>query len=165
MLRLKPPLSLMLSPGPEGVGSHQWPAAAFASIHSAVLIDEHFSERMLARVWMISAVLCIVAGVAMWVRIDVFHAASFLLGGVVAILNLRWLEYSVRRMLDAQEGRVKGKRLWPKMVARYAFLGAIAYVIFKGYLLSVSAFLAGLFVPVAALMLEAVYELVAALRS
>jgi ATP synthase I chain len=130
-----------------------------------VLIDEHFSERILTRIWMVSAVLCLLAALWMWVHMDVFHAASFLLGGVVAILNLRWLEYSVRRMLDADAGRAKARRLWPKMVARYAFLGAIAYVIFKGYLLSVSAFLAGLFVPVAALMLEAVYELVAALRS
>lgn len=114
---------------------------------------------------MISAVVSLAVAIALWIKFGATFALSFLLGAVAAIVNLRWLESSVRRMTG--EDYVPGKhlRLWPKMLLRYAFLGAIAYVIFKGYFVSVSALLAGLFVPIAALMLEAAYELVLALKS
>ncbi len=128
-------------------------------------LTEEFSERLLVRVWMISAVLSLVAAIVLWVKYGAAQALSFLLGAVVAIVNLRWLESSVRRMFDLDSEVKKRKRLWPKMVARYLFLGVIAYVIFKGYFVSVSEFLGGLFIPVFALMLEAAYEAYVALRS
>lgn len=129
------------------------------------MLTESFSDNLLTRVWIISAVISLVAALALWAKFNAAFALSFLLGAVVAIINLRWLESSVRRMTS--EDFVPGRRLrlWPKMLLRYLFLGAIAYVIFKGYFVSVSALLAGLFVPIAALMLEAAYELFIALKS
>lgn len=116
--------------------------------------------------WMISATIALLGAAALFFRSGWTIAASFFLGAAVAVVNLRWMEYSVHRMLDAQLGtRRRGKRLLWKMLLRYAFLGAVAYVIFKGYFVSVTAFLIGLFVPIAALMLEAAYEMLVALRS
>ncbi len=116
--------------------------------------------------WMISAVLALLGAAALLLRARWPVAASFFLGAAVAVVNLRWMEYSVRRMFDAQLGQGRGsKRLLWKALLRYAFLGAVAYVIFKGYFVSVTAFLVGLFVPIAALMIEAAYEMIVALRS
>ncbi|MBV9670237.1 MAG: hypothetical protein JOZ43_04705, partial [Acidobacteriales bacterium] len=119
----------------------------------------------------------------------------FFLGAVVAIVNLRWLEYSVSQIMDAfevtgaqaraaaeeqraekkdgaaevvQEEKVlvkKRPRSWPKLVLRYAFLGAIAYVILRSRFVSIGPFLAGLFLPILALMLEGAYEAYAAFRA
>lgn len=116
--------------------------------------------------WMISAALGFIGAAALWFRSGWQMAASLFLGAAVAIVNLRWMEFSVRRMFDAQLGERRGsKRLVWKALLRYAFLGAVAYVIFKGYFVSVRAFLVGLFVPIAALMIEAAYEMIVALRS
>ena len=128
-------------------------------------LTDSFSDRILVRVWMISAGLSLIAAVALWIRFNAAFALSFLLGAIVAIINLRWLEGSVRRMLEADFSSGKRLRIWPKMLLRYLFLGAIAYVIFKGYFVSVSALLAGLFVPIIALMLEAAYEAYVAFKS
>ena len=49
-------------------------------------------------------------------------------------------------------------RTWPKMVLRYVFLGAIAYAILRGRFVSIGPFLAGLFLPILALVLEGAYE-------
>jgi hypothetical protein len=130
-----------------------------------VPLTDSFSDRILTRVWMISAVLSLLAAIALWIRFNAAFALSFLLGAIVAIVNLRWLEGSVRRMLDADLSSGKRLRIWPKMLLRYLFLAAIAYVIFKGYFVSVSALLAGLFVPIIALMLEAAYEAYVAFKS
>jgi small-conductance mechanosensitive channel len=163
------------------------------------LLREEVAQRYLERIWMVSCALALAGVVVAGFRGGVTLAVSFLLGAVVAVANLRWLEYSVKRVLDSRESdvaietgppdtraenapseqasdegeargnsatkiRAKPLGLWPKLVARYLFLGAVAYVIFKGYFVSVSAFLCGLFVPVAALMIEAGYEAVAAFR-
>jgi ATP synthase I chain len=114
---------------------------------------------------MISSAISLVATMVLWIRLGAATALCLLLGAAVAIVNLRWLEHSVSRMFDVQTEKGKAGRLWPKMLARYFFLGAVAYVIFTGYLVSVGAFLAGLFVPIAALMVEAAYEAYVASKS
>ena len=152
-------------------------------------------ERVLTRAWIVCTVLAFAGAGLFWYRTNAANALSFFLGAVVAIVNLRWLEYSVSQIMDAfevtgaqaraaaetepkagkdgaaeavQEEEVlvkKRPRSWPKLVLRYAFLGAIAYVILRSRFVSIGPFLAGLFLPILALMLEGAYEAYAAFRA
>ena len=84
---------------------------------------------------------------------------AYLLGAAASCLNFRWL----KRVVDSLGGAPR-RRLSPKfaifMGLRYLLLAAGGYVIVNFTSLSLPAALAGLFVPVAAVVLEIVYELI-----
>lgn len=86
-------------------------------------------------------------------------AGAYLLGAGASYLNFRWL----KRVVDAL-GAALSARPSPKFAIliglRYALLGAGAYVIVNFTSLSLPAALIGLLVPVAAVILEIIYELV-----
>ena len=152
-----------------------------------------FHDRALSRALMTCCILALLGTAFAYFRYTPAIALSFLLGAVVAIVNLRWLEYSVSQIMDVFESSgeqaraaaeastppetpalpeqmtaddpapeprlVKQRpRTWPKMVLRYVFLGAIAYAILRGRFVSIGPFLAGLFLPILALVLEGAYE-------
>jgi len=83
---------------------------------------------------------------------------AFLLGAAASYLNFRWL----KRVVDALGGAVQA-RPSPKFAIliglRYLLLAAGAYVIVNLTTLSLPAALTGLFVPVAAVILEILFEL------
>jgi len=87
-------------------------------------------------------------------------ALAYLLGAAASYLNFRWL----KRVADALGGALTA-RPSPKFAIliglRYALLGAGAYVIVNFTSLSLPAALIGLFVPVAAVIIEIVFELCA----
>ena len=156
-----------------------------------------FHDRALSRALMTCCILALLGTALAYFRYTPAIALSFLLGAVVAIVNLRWLEYSVSQIMDVFDATgaqartaaeaeqnpepplatatprdpdsdppnppeprlVKHRpRTWPKMVLRYVFLGAIAYAILRGRFVSTGPFLAGLFLPILALVLEGAYE-------
>jgi hypothetical protein len=84
---------------------------------------------------------------------------AYLLGAAASAMNFRWL----KRMVDSL-GAAPRRRLSPKfailMGLRYLLLAAGAYAIVNLTSLSLPAALAGLFVPVAAVILEIVFELI-----
>jgi hypothetical protein len=84
---------------------------------------------------------------------------AYLLGGAASYLNFRWLKRLVEGL-----GPAPRVRLRPKfaiiMGLRYLVLAAGAYVIVNFTSLSLPAALAGLFVPVAAVILEIIFELI-----
>ena len=86
-------------------------------------------------------------------------AVAFLLGAAASYLNFRWL----KRVVDALGGAAKS-RPSPKFAvligARYLLLALGAYAIVNLTPLSLPAALTGLFVPVAAVILEIVFELI-----
>lgn len=86
-------------------------------------------------------------------------AVAYLLGSSASYLNFRWL----KRVVDTLGGAT-GARPSPKFAVliglRYLLLGAGGYVIVNFTTLSLPAALIGLFVPVAAVILEIVFELV-----
>jgi hypothetical protein len=86
-------------------------------------------------------------------------AAAYLLGAGASYLNFRWLQGVVSAL-----GAVLSARAKPKYAIliglRYLLLGAGAYVIFNFTSLSLPAALIGLFVPVAAVILEIIFELI-----
>ena len=87
-------------------------------------------------------------------------AVAYLLGAAASYLNFRWL----KRVVDALGGALTA-RPSPKFAIliglRYVLLGAGAYAIVNFTSLSLPAALIGLFVPVAAVIVEIVFELVA----
>ncbi len=84
---------------------------------------------------------------------------AYLLGAGASYLNFRWL----KRVVDALGGALSA-RPSPKFAVliglRYLLLAAGGYVIVNFTTLSLPAALIGLFVPVAAVILEIVFELV-----
>lgn len=86
-------------------------------------------------------------------------AVAYLLGAGASCLNFYWL----KRAVDALSGSLKA-RPSPKFAIliglRYLLLGAGAYAIVNFTSLSLPAALIALFVPVAAVILEIVFELI-----
>jgi hypothetical protein len=86
-------------------------------------------------------------------------ALAYLLGAAASYLNFRWL----KRVVDALGGALAA-RPSPKFAIliglRYLLLGAGAYAIVNFTSLSLPAALIGLFVPVAAVIQEIIFELI-----
>lgn len=94
-------------------------------------------------------------------------SAGFLLGGLIGILNFVVLKRTVSAVGEVVvEGRATRsvKRQVFKFFFRYVLLAAVLYVIFKSSAVSVYGLFMGLFLPVGAILIEAVYELYSALR-
>ena len=81
-------------------------------------------------------------------------AAGFLLGSLLSWLNYRWL----RRMIEALGGSRRPRGF--AFALRYLLLGAAAYVILRFSRISLAGVLAGLFVLIAAVFAETIFELI-----
>lgn len=82
--------------------------------------------------------------------------AGFFLGAMISEINYRGLRAMVERLGPRRPRRRNGLRL----LLRYALLGAGAYVILAFTSISLPAVLAGLFVLIAAVIVEVIFELV-----
>lgn len=82
---------------------------------------------------------------------------GFLAGAAAALLNFGWLDQLVATL--GEGGRRPRKRLLLFLSARYLLLGLCGYVIVRYFGVSLVAALLGLFVGVAAVILEILYEL------
>ncbi|HLY17846.1 MAG TPA: ATP synthase subunit I [Bryobacteraceae bacterium] len=87
-------------------------------------------------------------------------AAAYLLGAAASYLNFRWLKRVVDALGPAAHARLSA-RFAILMGLRYLLLAAGAYVIVNFTTLSLPGALAGLFVPVAAVIGEIIFELIA----
>ena len=119
-------------------------------------IEDRAAGRMLLSIIVLTAV-GVVAGFAWkgWT-----WSGGFLLGALASYFNFRWLTSLTNSLGDAVAGKPPRKRMAVLMGLRYLILGAGAYVILNYSPLSLTAALAGLFVSVAAVILEAIFELV-----
>lgn len=86
-------------------------------------------------------------------------AGGFLAGSVASYLNFRWLKRLVEALGPGTAGKPPRARVAVFLGLRYALLGLGGYVILKSSVISLPAALAGLFVSVAAVILEIVFEL------
>ncbi len=94
-------------------------------------------------------------------------AAGVLLGCIVAWLNFVWLKQAISALADKVTASGKSKSsasTVAKFLLRYALVGIGAYVIFLSSRESLYGFLGGLFLAVAAILCEAVYEAFMGLR-
>ena len=82
-------------------------------------------------------------------------AGGFALGAAVSWINYRWLERTVRRL-----GQKRASSAMSVLAGlRYAILGLGAYVILRFTAISLPAALAGLFVSVAAVLMETIIQI------
>jgi hypothetical protein len=107
-------------------------------------------------------VLGMVLCLATWVAFGGRAALGFLLGCVIAYLNFQWLKSGVSGLADRVTNTGKphsGKGIVARFLLRYVLLGIAAYAILTRFPASLRGLFAGLFLPVAAIVCEAVYEL------
>ncbi|HET7871772.1 MAG TPA: ATP synthase subunit I [Terriglobales bacterium] len=104
----------------------------------------------------------------LWIRYRASLALSFLAGSVVAILNFHWL----KRTIEAMGEQIVATGAGPsrssavgRFMLRYFLIALVAYVILKSSANSLYGLFAGLSLPVAAILIEAAYQLYRALRA
>jgi hypothetical protein len=85
-------------------------------------------------------------------------AVSFALGAALGILNYYWLHEAVEALVTAGQSRIP-KSVVAKFLIRYPVAFGLVLVFFKTRWLPPMAILAGLFVPVAGLLIEAIIQL------
>lgn len=112
--------------------------------------------------------LLLAAGVLTFLSLrDWKMAVGFLLGGLIGVFNFVVLKRTVAAVGEVvAKGRATRsvKRQVFKFFFRYLLLAAVLYVIFKSSAVSVYGLFIGLFLPVGAILIEAIYEFYSALR-
>jgi len=120
--------------------------------------DELFYRRAMRRIYL-NILWLSVAGVmvAAW-RLGLAWALGFLIGASASAINFRWLH----NMVDSvgPDSRKPGKKLGLFLSFRYLLLGGAGYVIVRYFEVDIMAALVGLFVAVAAVLAEVLYELI-----
>lgn len=121
--------------------------------------DELDYDRAAARVGRLVVGLAVVGTVLAVALKGLGWGGGFFLGSLISGLNYRWL----RRMVDSlgPEGPRRPRRRGSVFLAlRYLLLGVAAYVIVRFTSVSLPAVFVGVFVLTAAIMIEAVIEIV-----
>lgn len=111
-------------------------------------------------------VLGLLVSAVAWAGFGFRAATGVLLGCTIAYLNFHWLKSGVSGLADRVTNTGKpqsGKGIVARFLLRYALLGVAAYAILTSFPASLRGLFAGLFLPVGAIVCEAVYELYAAL--
>jgi len=85
-------------------------------------------------------------------------AAGFVLGAALGILNYFWLHKAVEALAKAGQSRVP-KSVVAKFLIRYPLAFGLLFFFFKTGWLPPMSILAGLFIPVAGVLIEAIVQL------
>jgi len=119
-------------------------------------LEERFTERAIERIWKAMLILAAGGAILAYAWDGWRWSAGFLLGAAASAISFRWL----KRMVDAL-GSTRPTRQRVAILAglRYVLLGGGAYVILNYSPISITAALVGLFVSVAAVIVEIVIEL------
>jgi hypothetical protein len=99
-----------------------------------------------------------------WLRFGWRMALGFACGSAIAYLNFCWLERVVTALADRVTSTGKppsGRSVVARFLFRYLLMALGGYAIFSLSPASLYGLLAGLFLPVAGITCEAVYELYA----
>jgi ATP synthase I subunit len=94
-------------------------------------------------------------------------AVGLLLGSALGWINFRWLAASVNAIADRivkAQSRERGAVIVARGVGRIGLIALFAYGIFECSVRGLMGFLAGLAMPVVAMMCEAAYEFVVSIR-
>ena len=135
--------------------------------HPMTRSPDDFYSGAYARIVRFMLALGMVAMIAVLARFGVIVAAGFVVGCAIAFVNFHWLKRVVSALADraaATGERQSSKGVVLRFLLRYFLIALGAYAIFKISQDSLYGLLGGLFLPVGAILLEAVYELYAALR-
>jgi hypothetical protein len=131
---------------------------------SGALTDDFYAaaER---RIWRFQVVLALAGTAAAAWLAGWAGAAGFAVGAGVSSLNFLWLKQAVDALTEKAAGaevlatRGKRKALVWKFVGRYLLIAAAAYAILKHTTWDIRALLAGLFLFVAAILVEISFEI------
>ena len=127
---------------------------------------EYFYSGALLRIRRFMAVLAPVLIAAAWWRFGLRPAVGFAFGCAIAYVNFHWLKRVITGFVDRATGTTtsqSGSGIVFRFLVRYLLMAVGAYVILTVSPASLNGLLAGLFLPVAAIGCEAVYELYVAL--
>lgn len=141
------------------------PATSPADPNPQEVVTEDFYSGALNRIRHSMIALALIFLVAARWKFGRGAAIGFLLGCVIAYLNFHWLRNGVSGLADRVTGTRKsqsGAGIVLRFLLRYVLLGAAAYAILTSFPASLRGLFVGLFLPVAAIGCEAVYELYAA---
>src|ERR1017187_1267257 len=117
--------------------------------------DALWMNRAGARIWKLTSAIGAAAAVAPGARRGWWWGAGWVIGTAVSALNFRWL----KQLVEAIGGEAVKSRKAVFLGMRYVLLGGGAYVILKFSAISLPAALSGLFVSVAAVIIEILLEL------
>jgi hypothetical protein len=138
-----------------------------SELSSADIQLQAFNEHALTRMFRVMLVVSALLVGAALLRYGWVGAVGFAAGAAVSCLNFRALCRSVEALADRivnRQSQEKGGRIVLRFLLRYALVAVAAYAIFKGSASAFRGFLWGLCLPVAAMMIEAALETVAAFR-
>ncbi len=121
--------------------------------------DALFYEKALGRINRFATVVAALGTVTLAVGATWQNAAGFLAGAGIGLLNYRWLKRLAFQLGGDSRQRSKSG-LAVLLGLRYLLLGVAAYVTVKFLGFDVKALLGGLFVPVAAVIIEVFFELI-----
>jgi hypothetical protein len=113
------------------------------------------------------AAIGVLATVAVWIAFGWKVALGLALGCVIAWVNFYWLKQAVSALADrvtATGRRQSSSGIVVRFLLRYAFIALGGYAIFRLSRDSLYGLLGGLFLTVAAILCEAVYEVVISFR-
>ena len=128
-----------------------------AALHNT----DDFYARALERIPRIMLVLGLAALITALIFFRWPIAAGFALGAVIAFLNFHWLKKVVVDLgeMTVQSGNpAPGRGIVQRFLLRYFLMALVAFVILTVSRESLYGLFAGLFLPVAAILCEAVYE-------
>jgi hypothetical protein len=152
---------------PEALAPEDWmesPELGWAAPGPAEMADYEGLMRRVGRAILLLGAIGSLA--ALW-RLGWPLAAGMAVGTLAAWLNFRWLAQSVNaigeRIVHAGS-REKGRAAVVRGIGRIFLIAIVAYGIFSCSVRGLVGFLAGLAMPVLALMCEAAYEVLAARR-
>ena len=118
-------------------------------------------ERIIPRVLRNILVLSVLLLPPAWWFYRLDGTLGFAFGAGLSYFNFRSLTRSIEGLTDRivnRDSREKGGWIVFRFVVRYALVGTAAYAIFKSSSAAFRGFLWGLCLPVAALMMEAVWQ-------
>jgi len=128
---------------------------------------EQFYSGAIRRILRILAVLAIALIAPLWLAYGLAPVLGFAAGAGASWLNFHSLASGVEGLADRivnAQSRERGSIVVARFLLRYLLVGVVAYAIFKGSYYAFRGFLAGICLPVAAMLSEAVYEAYAAFR-
>ena len=117
--------------------------------------DELWMDRAVARIWKLMWAMAAGGAILLLVWRGWTWGVGWILGTAVSAFNFRWL----KQLTEAIGGEAAKSRKAVFLGLRYVILGGCAYVILKYSAISLPAALSGLFVSVAAVIVEILIEL------
>jgi ATP synthase I subunit len=113
------------------------------------------------------------AGFGLWRGLG--WALGFAVGAALSALSFHWMKTAIGTIADAitaasasddsnRSGQGRSAAAVARFVLRYALIGLAGYVIFRSSVLSLAAFFAGLFVSIAAVLVEVAYQVYLSFR-